>query len=77
MNTNEEFLSGHEPSQNTKILNALKAGIKLTPTDALSLFGCFRLASRIHDLIKAGHVIEKERIRTASGKIVQSYFMKK
>ena len=77
MKTNEEFLSGHELSQKAKILNALKAGIKLTPTDALSLFGCFRLASRIHELKEAGHVIEKERIRTTSGKIVQSYFMKK
>ena len=77
MNTNEEFKSGKEPSQNVKILNAFKAGIKLTPTDALSLFGCFRLASRIHDLKKYGYAIEKERVKTASGKIVQSYFIKK
>lgn len=45
-------------SQNDAILNYLKAGHTITPLDALSLFGCFRLGARIHDLKQAGHNIE-------------------
>ena len=44
-------------SQNTQILNYLSKGKVLTPIEALHMFGCFRLAARIADLRKQGHMI--------------------
>ena len=38
------------------ILRELRKG-PLTPMDALSKLGCFRLAARIYDLRERGHVI--------------------
>lgn len=43
------------------ILHHLKIS-PLTPMDALSCFGCFRLAARIFDLRKAGYIINTEMI---------------
>jgi len=37
-------------SQNEMILDYLQRGNSLTSLEALNLFGCFRLASRINDL---------------------------
>ena len=37
-------------SQNKEIRKHLENGNTLTPLDALSMFGCFRLGARIHDL---------------------------
>lgn len=49
-------------SQNNKILKKLiDVGIEgLSPQEALSEFGCFRLAARIKDLKNAGHNIENK-----------------
>lgn len=44
------------------ILHHLKTIGPLTPLDALNLYGCFRLTSRIYDLKCAGHVIHKEMV---------------
>lgn len=41
-------------TQNEAILNYLKNGGELTPMDALKMFGCFRLGSRINDLRNQG-----------------------
>ena len=41
-------------SQKTKILEHLKKGKSITPLDALSLFGCFRLAARISEIRDIG-----------------------
>ena len=41
-------------SQNKQIADYLNKGKKLTTLDALSKFGCFRLASRINDLRNEG-----------------------
>ena len=38
-------------SQCSAILEHLKKGLSITPLEALSLCGCFRLAARIHDLM--------------------------
>ena len=38
------------PSQAAMILDYLRAGNRLTPLTALSLFGCLRLGARIHEL---------------------------
>jgi hypothetical protein len=40
------------PSQNEIILNYLKSGQSISSIEALNLFGCFRLASRISDIRK-------------------------
>lgn len=48
-----------EDTQNAKILNHLKSGKTITSLEALNLFGCFRLASRISDLKKLGYTIGK------------------
>ena len=62
-------------TQNKQILNYLQKGYKLTPLDALSLFGCFRLSARIYDLKALGHKIEK-RIVTNKGKSFAQYYIK-
>jgi hypothetical protein len=38
------------PSQSLRILKHLKNGKKLTPMQALTYFGCFRLAARVKEL---------------------------
>lgn len=61
-------------SQDLAILNHLKSGKSLTPTEALSLFGCFRLAARISDLKSQGFVIETEIVKS-NGKRYARYFI--
>jgi hypothetical protein len=45
-------------SQNTRILQLLKSGKKLTSFKAFRDFGITRLSGRIYDLRQAGHKIE-------------------
>ena len=45
-----------------EILNYLESGKPITPVEALSKFGCFRLGARIYDLKEAGHVIHKRMV---------------
>jgi hypothetical protein len=42
--------------QNKMILDHLKAKGHITPLEALDQYGCFRLASRIHDLRSVAHI---------------------
>lgn len=62
-------------SQNDEILKRLKAGKKITPHQALRWFGCFRLASRIHELRLEGNLIETNMIKMPSGARVAEYYM--
>ena len=71
MNENENKMSSE--SQNAKILSWLENGNKITSLEALRLFGCFRLASRVHDLRERGHNIMKEMIIQPNGKRVAQY----
>ena len=72
MNNNENLQSSE--SQNKRIAEYLKQGNTITATEALELFGCFRLASRITDLRqKFGLNIISGRIITPSGKRVAQY----
>jgi hypothetical protein len=64
---------GHD--QNARILAHLKSGRTLTAMEALEWFKCFRLASRICDLRKAGNQIEKRTIKTNSGKSIAQYYL--
>ena len=65
-------------SQNQIILQRLQAGRTLTSLDALNdpELRCFRLASRISDLKKAGHPIEKMTVETNTGKRISAYRLK-
>lgn len=71
MNINDNPTSS--ASQCAQIKAWLLAGNKLTSLDALNMFKCMRLASRIHDLREKGLDIRKERIQVASGKYVAQY----
>ena len=71
MNNNENKMSSE--SQNSKILEYLLNGGKLTQMEALKLCGCFRLASRIWDLRERGYNITKEMIILTNGKRVAQY----
>jgi hypothetical protein len=61
-------------SQGQLILRYLKFGRRLTPLAALKLFGCLRLAARIHDLRRQGHTIQSGII-WANGKRFACYSM--
>ncbi len=63
-------------SQSEAILEYLKSGKTLTALEALDLFGCFRLASRISDLNKHGYQIDSQMIKLPSGKYVAEYRLK-
>lgn len=60
-------------TQCAQIKDWLLQGNKLTSLEALNLFGCMRLASRIHDLREKGLNIHTERIQVPSGKYVTQY----
>lgn len=61
-------------TQNQRIKEYLENGHKLTPLEALNLFGCFRLASRISDLKKQGMNIKTEMVTDVNtGKQYASY----
>jgi len=59
-------------SQNEAILEYLIQGNTLTAVEALNKFSCFRLASRINDLRRAGaNIISKSiKVKNVSGKYV-------
>jgi hypothetical protein len=61
-------------TQNDRILAYLLKGKSLTPIGALSMFGCFRLASRIRDLKNEGWTIRTEFIKR-NGKRYANYYM--
>jgi hypothetical protein len=61
-------------SQVKKILAWLMSGRDLTSLDALRLFGCFRLAARIKDLEKSGHVISRQMVYVGDKKVM-NYWM--
>lgn len=54
-------------TQLENIRQALEGGLKLTPLDALRMFGCMRLAARIQDLKDSGYSITKEMVYVKKG----------
>jgi hypothetical protein len=58
----------------TKMIKAhLDEGNSITAFEALKLYGCFRLASRMHDLKESGYPFMKEMIKLDNGKSVACY----
>lgn len=61
-------------TQNEQIRKYLEAGNTLTPLEALNLFGCFRLATRIFELKKQGLNILTDIVKdAATGKRYAKY----
>jgi len=58
-----------------QVLSHLQSGKPITALEALRLYGIFRLASRIHDLKKAGLTIQSRDIQTENGKKVSQYYV--
>ena len=71
--THPQKTEGHD--QNARILAHLQSGRTLTALEALEWFKCFRLASRVCDLRKAGHLVEKRTVKTNSGKNIAQYYL--
>jgi len=61
-------------SQNGRILDCLRMGLRLTPLVALSRFGCLRLSGRIYDLRHMGWNIQERRVAD-DGKHYSSYWL--
>lgn len=64
-------------SQKEKIKKHLESGQTITALDALDLFGCFRLASRISDLKQDGMNIKSKPYHTSGGAIISRYYFDK
>ena len=62
-------------SQNKQIKAYLETGRRITAWQALDLFRCFRLASRIHDLKQSGVAIDSDTIITDDGKRYKEYWI--
>jgi hypothetical protein len=58
-----------------QVLSHLQSGKPITALEALRLYGIFRLASRIHDLKKAGLTIQSRDIQTENGKKIAQYYL--
>lgn len=63
-------------SQKKAILNWLSEGNTITSLQALNMFGCMRLASRISDLRSSGVPIAREMIEV-NGKRVAKYWLQR
>jgi hypothetical protein len=62
-------------NQCNAILNHLQNGNSITQMEALNMFQCFRLASRVNDLRNDGHKIVTEKVKINSGKTIARYFL--
>lgn len=62
-------------SQCRQIAEYLEKGYSITSLEALKLFNCMRLASRIWDLRERGYNIGKKIITTPTNKRVCEYFL--
>ena len=58
------------------VLKYMESGNGITHMDALTLFGCARLAARIDDLRKMGHNIITEDVNK-NGKVFARYHLAK
>lgn len=73
---NDNMNAESSRSQCKMILDWLEAGNTITSLEALRMFGCMRLASRICDLRDRGISIKTEKIKTASDKYVTRYSLR-
>ena len=58
----------------TKMIKAhLDEGNSITAFEALQLYGCFRLASRMHELKESGYPFMKEMVKLDNGRAIAQY----
>jgi Helix-turn-helix domain/Rap1a immunity proteins len=62
-------------SQEKQLLAHLKRGKSISALNALNLYGCLRLAARVHRLREAGHKIKSEAVKLPSGKRIAMYYL--
>ena len=62
-------------SQTDLILEWMLAGNTITQLEALSMYGCSRLAARIADIRAKGYLVYSEFITTRSGKRIKRYYL--
>ena len=62
-------------SQNALIIEWMLAGNTITQLEALSMYGCSRLAARIADIRAKGYLVYSEFITTPSGKRIKQYYL--
>ena len=60
-------------NQTKMIKSHLDQGQSITAFEALQLYGCLRLASRMHDLKQSGYTFHKEMVTVGNGKRVAEY----
>ena len=75
MNKNDNAASAK--TQCDMIANWLEKGYSITSLQALNMFGCLRLSSRIWDLKERGMNIQKKTIVLPNKKRVCEYFIPK
>ncbi len=63
-------------TQKDRILEYMKLGFSITPLEALSRFGCFRLSSIIYDLKAEKHRIHTELIQCGKKRFAQYRLLK-
>jgi len=62
-------------TQTEQILNHMKRGRTVSALNALNLFGCLRLAARIHDLKARGHDIKRDSVQVSRGRRIAVYYL--
>lgn len=77
MAQNENLNEKESWTQCNMIADYLQKGYSITSLEALRLFGCMRLASRIYDLKERGLNIGKKIITLPNKKRVCEYFLVK
>lgn len=75
MKTNINENQASSQSQESKILDHMLRGHRITGLDALRLFNCFRLPARIAEIQKRGFPVQSEFITTDTGKRVKAYWI--
>lgn len=75
MKTNINKNETSSQSQESKILDHMLRGHRITGLDAFNLYGCFRLPARIADIQKRGFHVQSEFITAPSGKKVKAYWI--
>ena len=74
-NLHSEEILNKKYSQESLILNYLRAGNSISPMEALRLFNCWALSSRIADLNRDGAGIKKKMIAGDNHKHFAKYYL--
>ena len=72
---NENWNPESSASQASQIADYMMQGNKITPLEALDLFGSLRLSAIIFVLRERRYKIQVERVKTSTGKWVAQYWI--